>query len=318
MRTGAAAEHLGYFHAAVQYASDEELLAVTMPFLLGGLAAGEPTIVTFGERTAELVRAALPAGAPVEFLSGGAMYARPAAAIRSYRALLARHVEAGAAQIRIIGEIPAAAFGNTWDWWARYESAINHAYDDFPLWSMCAYDVRVTPTAVLADVGRTHPRFAVAGGRHEDSGTYIDPRAYLSEHRPPVPDPLQEGPPTVTLAAPTPGQARAAVRAADRGGVPAADVDDLVVAVSETVTNALRYGRAPVRLRVWGGADRIVVTVTDAGPGPKDPFAGLLPATDTATGGRGLWIAHQTCDHVASARDDEGWTIRLIAGGTTA
>ncbi|GGQ74257.1 sensor histidine kinase [Couchioplanes azureus] len=318
MRTGAAADHPGYFHAAVHYDSDDELLAVTMPFLLGGLAAGEPTIVAFGERTAGLVRSALPARAPVEFLSGGAVYARPAAAIRGYRDLLARHVEAGATQIRIIGEMPAAAFGSTWDWWARYESAINHAYDDFPLWSMCAYDTRVTPDAVLADVARTHPRFAVADGRHEDSDTYTDPRVYLSEHRPPVPDPLQQGPPTVTLESPTPAGARRAVHAADRGGVPAEDVDDLVVAVSETVTNALRYGRPPVRVRVWGGADRIVVTVTDAGSGPDDPFAGLLPAAAPAAGGRGLWITHQTCDHVAAAGDGEGWTIRMIAGATTA
>ncbi|MEV6602495.1 sensor histidine kinase [Actinoplanes sp. NPDC051346] len=317
MRTGAAAGHPGYFHAAVRYASDEELVEVTLPFLLGGIAAGEPTIVAFGERTAGLIRSALPVGTPVRFLAGGARYARPSSAIRGYRDLLAKHVAAGATQIRIIGEMPSAAFGNTWDWWARYESAINHAYDDFPLWSMCAYDTRITPAAVLTDVARTHPRFAVAGGRHEDSDAYTDPREYLSEHRPPVLDPLQAGPPTVVLEAPTPGEARRAVHAADRGGMPAQHVDDLVVAVSETVTNAIRYGRPPVHLRVWGGADRIVVTVTDAGAGPKDPFAGLLPATGTATGGRGLWIAHQACDHVAAANDDEGWTIRMIAGGTT-
>ncbi|BCJ48887.1 hypothetical protein Asp14428_03620 [Actinoplanes sp. NBRC 14428] len=314
MRTGAAAGHHGYFHAALQYATDDELLAVTVPFLLGGVEAGEPTVVAFGERTAGLVRAALPAGSGVEFLSGGDAYARPSATIRSYRRLLARHVAAGATQIRIIGEMPAKAFGNTWDWWARYEAAINHAYDDFPLWSMCAYDSRTTPPGVLADVARTHPRFALPGGGHRVSPAYTEPRTYLSEPRPPVPDPLQAGPPTVTLAGPTPGEARRAIHAADRGRLPAAEVDDLVVAVSETVTNAVRYGRDPVSLRVWGGDDRIVVTVTDAGPGPKNPFAGLLPATDSATGGRGLWITHQACNHVAAAPDDRGWTIRMIAG----
>ncbi|MFI5495004.1 anti-sigma factor RsbA family regulatory protein [Actinoplanes sp. NPDC051859] len=316
MRTGAAAGHPGYFHAAVRYASDDELLTVAVPFLLGGIEAGEPTIVALGERTGSLIRDALPVGAKVDFLSGGAMYARPSAAIRSYRDLLAGHVADGAGQIRIIGEVPTESLGTTWDWWARYESAINHAYDEFPLWSMCAYDTRTTPEAVLSDVARTHPRFAVPGGRHEDSVAYTDPRLYLGEQRPPVPDPLQAEEPTVLLEAPTPSSARRAVHDADRGGVPADDVDDLVVAVSEAVTNALRYGTAPVRLRVWGGADRIVVTVTDAGTGPKNPFAGLLPATGTATGGRGLWIAHQACAHVAAAGDDEGWTIRMIAGAT--
>jgi len=61
MRTGAAAGHEGYFHEAVYYSSDEELLAVLVPFLTGGPAAGEPTVVSLGERNAALVRGALPA-----------------------------------------------------------------------------------------------------------------------------------------------------------------------------------------------------------------------------------------------------------------
>ena len=130
MRTGAAAGHVGYFHEAVCYDSDEHLLGVVVPFLLDGVAAGEPTVVSLGERNAALVRAALPAGGPVIYLAGGDLYARPASAIRSYRRLLADHVSAGAGQIRIVGELAPGSFGSTWDWWARYESAINHAYDE--------------------------------------------------------------------------------------------------------------------------------------------------------------------------------------------
>ncbi|MGW4945306.1 anti-sigma factor RsbA family regulatory protein [Actinoplanes sp. NPDC004185] len=314
MRTGAAAGHTGYFHEAVCYDSDEDLLAVAVPFLLGGVAAGEPTLVGLGGRNAELVRAALPAGCPVTFLEGGSVYARPAGAIRSYRRLLADHVAGGAAQIRIIGQLPVEALGVTWDWWARYESAINHAYDEFPLWSMCAYDTRVTPTGVLADVLRTHPRTALPDGRHVPNSQYTDPVPYLSEPRPPVPDPVQETAPQADLHDPGLSEARRAVRDADRGHLPAQDVDDLIVAVSETVANANRHGRGPVRMRLWSGADRIVVTVTDAGAGPKDPFAGLLAAGDGSAGGLGLWIAHQSCNHVALHRHPDGFTIRLTAG----
>ncbi|AGL17854.1 sensor histidine kinase [Actinoplanes sp. N902-109] len=313
MRTGAAAGHHGYFHEAVRYASDDELLAVAVPFLLDGVAAGEPTAVALGSRTGELVRSALPARSGVEFLTGGDVYARPAAAIRSYRKLFASYVAAGAGQIRVIGEIPAIDLGNTWDWWARYESAINVAYDEFPLWSMCAYDTRITPAAVLADVACTHPRYAQPGGRHVVSQAFVEPRAFLMTEQPPVPDPLQSGPPLADLVDPSPAHARQVIRAADRG-LPSQDLDDLVVAVSETVTNAARHGRSPVRLRVWPGTDRIVVTVSDAGPGPKDPFAGLLPAGDGSIGGRGLWITYQACNHVAGTRDSSGWTIRMIAG----
>ncbi|GIF38886.1 sensor histidine kinase [Actinoplanes xinjiangensis] len=314
MRTGAAAGHTGYFHEALCYDSDDHLLAVAVPFLLGGVAAGEPTLVGLGGRTADLVRAALPAGAPVTFLAGGAVYARPAGAIRSYRELLAGHVAAGAAQIRIIGELPVAALGVTWDWWARYESAINHAYDEFPLWSMCAYDTRVTPAPVLADVLRTYPRTALPDGRHVPNNGYIDPVSYLSEPRAPVPDPVQRAAPHADLVDPTLSAARQAVRDADPGVLPDQDVDDLIVSVSEAVANAQRHGRGPVRMRLWRGADRIVVTVRDTGGGPKDPFAGLLPAGDGTAGGLGLWIAHQSCSHVALHRRDDGFTIRLTAG----
>ncbi|NGM12500.1 sensor histidine kinase [Verrucosispora sioxanthis] len=314
MRTGAAAGRTGYFHEAVCYGSDEELLAVVVPFLVGGVEANEPTFVALGERTGNLVRAALPADTKVEFLSGGDVYGRPTAAIRMYRQLLADLVADGATQIRIIGEVPSLGLGPTWDWWARYESAINRAYDDWPLWSMCAYDTRTTAPGVLADVAATHPCFATADGRHVPSGDYVAPETFLRQVRPMPPDPIQAAPPLVDLLGPTAAQARAAVHQVGQGGLPDDEFDDFVVAVSETVTNGLRHGRPPVRFRVWVGADRIVATVSDAGSGPQDPYAGLLPSANGTPGGLGLWITHQSCNHVTYHRDAEGFTLRLTAG----
>ena len=258
------------------------------------------------------MRAALPAGSPVVFLTGDGTPLRPAAAIRWWRALISRQVADGAGQVRVLGEMPPRLFGDGWDPWARYESAINHVFGEFPLWSICAYDTRRAPGRVLADMARTHPRLVSPGDRRAASTAYTDPRSFLRENRPPVPDPLQSRPPDAEIADPNPGDARRAVRAAGTGLTPEA-LDDLVVAVSETVTNALRYGRSPARLRVWGSPSRVVVTVSDTGDGPQDPFAGLVPADDHAAGGRGLWITHQACDDVTAARDATGWTIRLIA-----
>ncbi|NES14874.1 MULTISPECIES: sensor histidine kinase [Micromonospora] len=314
MRTGAAAGHVGYYHEAILFDSEEHLLAVVVPFLLGGVEAGEPAVVGFGARNAELVRRALPAGSGVTFLPGGDVYARPTSAIRAYRKLLAGYVAEGATQIRIVGELPPQTLGATWDWWARYEAAINHAYDDFPLWSMCAYDTRVASPQVLADVARTHPREARPDGSHLPIGDYTEPTSFLAEPRAMLLDPVQRTAPLVELTDPTAAEARAAVQAADRGQVPADDVEDLKVAVSEMVTNALRHGQPPTRMRLWSGPDRIVVTVQDRGDGPKDPYAGLLPAGDGATGGLGLWISHQSCNHVALHRHDDGFTVRLTAG----
>jgi hypothetical protein len=300
MRTGAAAGHTGYFHEAVYYRDESDLLAVVLPFLLGGVEAGEPTVCAFGEANAALVREATDNEPGIAYLAGGDMYARPASAIRAFQNLLAEHAAAGAGQIRIIGELAPWMFGETWDWWARYESAINHAYDDFPLWSMCAYDTTITPPHVLHEVARTHPWVARPDG-HERSAPYIEPSAYLLEpHRPEV-DPLQAGAPAVALTDPSPVAARQAVMHVAPDSLAPTVLDNFVIAVSEVVTNAIRHGRAPVHVKLW----------TDRGPGPKDPYAGLLPRTDGEPGGLGLWLTHQLCDFVTLDRPGDGFTIRL-------
>ncbi|MBE1496399.1 anti-sigma regulatory factor (Ser/Thr protein kinase) [Amycolatopsis lexingtonensis] len=311
MSTGTAAR--GYDHAAVQYASDAELLAVGVPFLLAGIAAGETTAVSLEPARAELMREALPPDSGTHFLTTNDLYVRPAAAIRSYRELMAGFVDGGATGIRIFGEIPRAAIDTSWDWWARYEAAVNHAYDQFPLRSVCAYDVRTTPRHVLDDVARTHPFVATTGGAYRANEGYVDPLAFLAVPRPMTPHPIQRAEPLITLTDPQPREARQAVLAANRTGLPADEVDDLVLAVSEIADNALRHGRPPVTLRVWSGPGCLVVTVHDAGEGPADPFAGLLPA-DREVGGRGLWITHQICNQVTLHRDDTGFTVRLTAG----
>lgn len=315
MRTGAAEGHQGYYHEAVCYTSDDDLLAVALPFLRGGAEAGEPTLVSLGERTGGLLRAALGDVTGVEFLAGGDVYARPAVAIRSYQELMGRHVANGAGQIRIIGEIPAWGLGATWDWWARYEAAINEAYNPYPLWSLCAYDTRTTPVPVLEDVARTHPRHAAPDGTHRHSPAYTGPVEFLGRERVVPPDPVERATPDVDLLGPMPSEARHAVARLPHGYLARGRFDDFLVAVSEVVTNAIEHGAPPVRLRCWTAPDRLVAVVTDGGRGPSDPFAGLLPAAKAPNGGLGLWLAHQLCDHVTFGRAPGGeFVIRLTAG----
>lgn len=316
MRTGAAAAHVGYLHEAAYYDSDAQLLDIVVPFLRGGLDAGEPTVVALGEAHSELVRNAMPRSRDIYYMPGGELYSRPAPAIHAYRRLLAEYVAAGAGQIRLLGELDPTAFGPAWDWWSRYESAVNHAYGDYPLWSLCAYHTGTTPPAVLADVSRTHPWVAAPDDRHEVSPDFVNPVAFLSQDRIVVPDPLQRQAPVVELADPLPYQARAAVLDAAPHGMAPSEVDAFLTAVSEAVTNAIRHGSPPVLVRLWVGDDRVVVTVTDRGPGIENPFAGLIRANGgDLDGGLGLWLCHHLCSHVVTYRDGAGFTIRLTGGG---
>jgi anti-sigma regulatory factor (Ser/Thr protein kinase) len=313
VRSGAAAGHGGYFHETAFYGSDDDFLAVVVPFLEGGREAGEPTVTTLSDRNTALVRAALDDHDGIDFLPGAQRYDRPAATIRTYQELFNRHVAGGASQIRVVGDVPHPGNGMPWDGWARYEAVINHAFADFPLWGLCPYDTRTTPDHVLDEVARTHPHEALADGTHRVNDRFEDPSGFLARRRPPPPDPVQHTEPVVELVDPSARDTRLAVGALDTDLHPD-EVDDLVTAVSEVVTNAVRYGVPPVRVRAWTAPGRAVVTVQDEGPGVDDPFAGLVPPRRAAgEGGLGLWIAHQI-SHVSLARTDAGFTVRLVAG----
>jgi anti-sigma regulatory factor (Ser/Thr protein kinase) len=311
MRSGAAAGHTGYFHEAAFYSSDEELLDLVVPFLEAGIAAGEPTLMAFGPANEELVRSAMDLSG-VTVLPGHEQYLRPAVAIRNYQEALAGYVAEGAQQIRAVGDVPHPGYGEPWDWWSRYEAVINRAYDDFPIWGLCPYDTRIAPEHVLADVLHTHPNLATADGRHVRNDEYQDPLGFLPPWRE-APRPEPDGPPQAELTDPSAAEARQAVRVAlARTTIDPERAEDFVMAVSETVTNAFVHGKPPLRLRIWREPDRAVVTVTDAGDGPADPFAGLVAARESRSAGVGLWMAHQICRHVALYGDDEGFVVRLV------
>jgi anti-sigma regulatory factor (Ser/Thr protein kinase) len=345
MRMDARTGRCGYRHEAVLYDSDEEFLGVVVPFLREGAALGEPCLVALGASTTGLVRAAVGDTTGLRFLDD--RYDRPASVIRSNRTLFAAQVADGASRIRVASEVPHPGVGAPWEGWARYEAAVNHAYAEFPLWGLCAYDTRITPGPVLDDVARTHPYLAAADGPRINP-RYQDPAAFLTQRPPSRGDPVETAsPPMIDLMDPTPAAARNAAYTAGMSrpdpvrphtvrhdpiapGAPqveapqptapwgetpqldATDVEHLVFAVSEAVTNALIHGRPPVRFRLWTAPDRIVATVTDRGNGPPDPFAGLLPITDTCSAGLGLWLTHQLCSHVILDTTDEGFTIRLV------
>src|SRR4051794_32003347 len=118
MRSGAAAAHEGYFHETAFYDSDDQFLEIVIPFLEDGRAAAEPTVVALDHHNEALVRGALGPGPDLTFVPGGTTYARPAPTIKAYRDLLRRHVADGAAQIRVVGDVPHPGTGASWDCWA--------------------------------------------------------------------------------------------------------------------------------------------------------------------------------------------------------
>lgn len=302
----------GFFHETAFYGSDDDFLALVVPFLEDGLRAGEVVVAACAERNTGLLRAAV--GRDVTYLPGADQYSRPSESIATYRALFAESTEGGARQMRVVGDVPHPGTGASWDWWARYEAAVNHAYAEFPVWGLCPYDTRTTPGEVLDDVVRTHPNIASAPGLHEPNPAFREGPAVVRQ----VADPLEQGAPLVDLVDAPASAVREAVGAAIDGTTLSWDAaHDVVYAASEIVSNGLTHGLAPVRFRLWADSSRVLVAVTDQGSGPSDPTAGLMPTTETLTAGLGLWILHKTCDYVSMGRDADGFTVRASVGGHT-
>ncbi|HEX6130915.1 MAG TPA: MEDS domain-containing protein, partial [Actinomycetota bacterium] len=59
MRSGAARGHAGYLHETAFYGSDDAFVDVVAPFLLGGVEAGEPTVVACRPAGTALLRDAV-------------------------------------------------------------------------------------------------------------------------------------------------------------------------------------------------------------------------------------------------------------------
>lgn len=303
----------GFHHETAFYGSDEEFLAIAVPFVEGGLREGQPTLIACAEKNTALLRDSLGRDDAVTYLPGADQYSRPADAIASYRDIFGKHAQQGATRIRTVGDVPHPGFGVPWDWWGRYENAVNRAFAEFPLWGLCPYDTRITPPEVLADVEHTHEFIATASGEHLPNPGF-GTNGHLSR---PVPDVLELNAPLVSLIDPTPAAVREAVGVAIAGIRLSEDnAHDVVYAASEIVTNGLSHGVAPVRFRLWADEARVVVTATDQGAGPSDPMAGLMPTTATRSAGLGLWILHRTCDYVSMGCDEDGFTVRVSVGGS--
>ena len=314
MSTETTSEKTGFIHEAAFYDSDGALLDVVIPFLEEAVQAGEPAVAALDERSSGLVRAALREQSAVLFFDGSAQHRRPASTITAYQQLFVEQVALGARQIRVVGSVPQPATRAPWGWWARYESAINRLYEDFPVWGICPYDTRITPDHVLDEVAQTHP-FLASAGRHSPNAMFEQPETFLTRARGTSPDPLEMTPPVVELVDPSPVAARQAARDTARlADLERVDVDDLVLVVNEAVTNGICHGTGPMRARFWAGRARIVVTVSDQGHGPTDPFVGLVPSPNSDSAGMGLWLAHQLCNHVTFESGADGYTLRLVLG----
>jgi anti-sigma regulatory factor (Ser/Thr protein kinase) len=308
MTSSIAAGRRGFRHELLLHRSTQELLDFVVPMVREGVAAQEPILLLVRPDTAEAVLQQVGPSPYLTVQPALAQPGRPALHVRAAGPMLASYA-------RVVHQEPVIP-PSQWPEWRRLEAVLNLALSHHDTWAVCAYDRRTLTDEMVADLHATHPLIA-EDGSDQRSDRYQHPVEFLKHHRDSPRDPVERSAPAVELVDPSPATARATVAGfARHQRLPAAEIDNLVFATHEAVTNALMHGRPPTLLRLWGQPERVTVTVTDTGPGPSDPLIGLLPPGPLNGPGLGfrlgLWLSHQLVD-VAHRHHPDGYTIRLAA-----
>jgi serine/threonine-protein kinase RsbW len=116
-------------------------------------------------------------------------------------------------------------------------------------------------------------------------------------------------PPTSSCLPDVRRQAAQALRGVDRDVVA-----DVLLALDEAVSNAIRHGSAagdPVTVSLERDGEWIEMTVRDGGPAPRLPRLPARPPPALATGGRGLWLILQLVDEARLQRVGDGTLLAL-------
>ena len=96
--------------------------------------------------------------------------------------------------------------------------------------------------------------------------------------------------------------------------VDSAVLADVLLALDEAVSNAIRHGsRAgePVLVSVESDGDWVEMTVRDGGPTPRLPRLPAEAPPVLQTGGRGLWLILQLVDEVRLQRIKDGTRLTM-------
>lgn len=295
-----------FAHPALFYQGPWEYLSETVPFVRAGLAADEPVAVAVpGPRLALLREALGDLAAGVRMIDMGVAGRNPGRIIAEVlRATVDAHP---GRRVRVIGE-PVWPGRSDLEYPAcvQHEALINLAFEGRQATILCPYDIAGLDPAVIADAVATHPTLIQSGSSWPSPG--YAPERIVAEHNAALPEPSDAT--VVRFDAARLRRARhSSVAYAERAGMPADRVDDVLLAVGELAANSLRHGGGSGVLRMWTDAGHVVCEIADRGV-ISDPLVGRHPAGPSQLGGRGLLMVNHLADLVRMHTTTDGTVVR--------
>ena len=303
-------ESPGLVHVAFVYSSDEEFLAGALPFLEEGIDLREPIIAAPTPINGDLLRARLGRRAKAVDWAEGHEGHRAVERLALLLQFIDRQQNRGVARIRVFGEPcwpPAGGPGVAE--WKRYESFLNVALADYPVWMVCPYDASRLSQDIVADAHLTHPAIGYGAGRKPSPG-YLEPSEFAKRiDNVPLPRPPEDASERYFGHA---GAVRRFVSVeAYAAGLSEDRHNDAELVAGEVAANVFLHAADVARVRTWTTDDSFVFDIDDTGDGIRDPFAGYTIAGPLEPGGRGLTIARRLADVVEIRTTPTGTLVRL-------
>ncbi|XVQ89076.1 anti-sigma factor RsbA family regulatory protein [Microbispora siamensis] len=295
-----------FIHDAGLYGSDDEFLAMAVPFVRDGLGKGEPVMVTTTAGNLDLLGVALGDDARRVDYAESAYFGRRTVQ-RAAAFLRYRERNAARGRVRVLAE-PVWAGRSARDVvaWKRMESGLNVILAGTGVWMICPYDTRAAGPGLVEAALRTHPSISVGGRERRPSPAYTDPARFIGECDR---EPLPEAPPEAAVA--TIGHLRRVRHFAAEQARLHGLAEDRAAMLCVAVHEAARYLGLPLTTRMWETFGALVCDLWAGRETECDPLAGFTPPGPDERPGDGLWVARQICDYVDIRQEEGGWRIRL-------
>lgn len=295
-----------FVHEALMYRDEAEFDAAMHAFLQDAVAAGEPVLFALPGPHLEHVRRMLDGAMPEARLEHAEQVGRnPSCLLEMIEEWVASH----GGHARVVTEVvwPGRTHAEAIEA-LRHEALVNHALAGSGATVMSPFDAEHLDADILAGIEMTHPT-VVEGGQRRAGTSYTDPLSTTFGELWPLDDPagpVSEHPLDGSLME----LRRAIADDPALGSLSAERRSDLVFAINEAASNAVKHGNTTCVTRIWHEGDEVVTEVS-SGSGIGDVMAGRRrPAVD-ALEGRGLWLINQICDLVELRSGTSGTTLRM-------